>query len=316
MGRQTWIPRVPGFTEGRTPGDRRSALRALLASGETVVVPGVTDAMGARLVEQSGLPVAYLTGAGLANAQYGLPDVGLVTQTEMVQHVERISSAVDLPLIVDADTGYGNPVAAMRTVHLLHRAGAAAVQIEDQQMPKRCGHFDRHELIATEHMQAKIAAAKQVAGPTGPLLIARTDARSAFGSIDEAIRRGRAYVEAGADAVFVEAPRTVEELQRVGRELAGTPLIVNVVEGGRTPQLSSDEYAQLGFTVQIFANFLMRSMWKTGQEALKHLAENRETASRQSLMATWKERQDFFHLPEFQAAEAILDAGYPIEGKP
>jgi 2,3-dimethylmalate lyase len=298
---------------GASPHEKRLALRAALARTvggaapiEPLVLPGATDAMGARLVQQAGFGAVYATGAGLANAGYGIPDLGLVSQTEVVEHAARLADAVDLPLITDADTGYGGPLAAMRTVRLLERAGVAGLQLEDQEMPKRCGHFDSHALIPAGHMQTKIAAACEARTDESLVIVARTDARSAYG-IEEAVERGRAYVEAGADVLFVEAPRTVEELELVGRELAGVPLVVNVVEGGKTPQLGLQEYVDLGFGVVLFANYLMRSMHLAGREALAHLREHGETASRADRMASWTERQTLFRLPEFSAAETLLD---------
>ena len=253
--------------------ERRTALRAALSTGQPLVLPGVTDALGARLVEAAGFNAVYATGAGLANAQYGVPDLGLISLREVVDHVERLTEATRLPVVVDADTGYGGPLSAMRAVRLLERAGAAAIQFEDQEMPKRCGHFDDHSLVPVGHMQAKLAAVADARTDDALLIIARTDARSAY-DLDEAIARGHAYVEAGADVLFVEAPRSIEELARVGRELAGVPLVVNVVEGGKTPQLDLKEYADLGFGVVLYANYLMRSMMAAGSEALAHLAEH------------------------------------------
>lgn len=291
--------------------ERRTALRAAIGAGRDagtppLLLPGVTDALGARLVESAGFAAAYATGAGLANAQYGVPDLGLISLGEVVDHVSRLTEATRLPVVVDADTGYGGPLAAMRTVRLLERAGAAGIQLEDQEMPKRCGHFDSHALIPSAHMQTKIAAAAEARTDEALVIIARTDARSVHG-IDEAIARGHAYVEAGADVLFVEAPRTVEELALVGKELSGVPLLVNVVEGGRTPQLPLQEYADLGFSVVLYANYLMRSMMAAGRDALSHLAEHGETAGRADRMATWAERQQLFHLPAFTAAEAHYD---------
>ncbi|WP_346007971.1 oxaloacetate decarboxylase [Janibacter terrae] len=294
-----------GVASDVTAHDKRVALRAALSAG-TLVLPGATDAMGARLVEQAGFSAGYLTGAGLANATYGLPDIGLVSLTEVAAHVDRVANAVRLPLVVDADTGYGAAVSVMRTVQVLERAGAAGIQLEDQEMPKRCGHFDSHALIPAEHMAAKIVAAGQARQDEATVIVARTDARSVHG-IDEAIARARLYVEAGADVLFVEAPRTREELALVGRELAGTPLLVNVVEGGKTPQLSLQEYEELGFTVVLFANYLMRSMMSAGRDALAHLAATGETGSRVDRMASWQERQELFNLPRFTEAEAWFD---------
>ena len=295
-----------GVGPAPTPTQRRERLRGLLSSG-ILVLPGVTDALGARLVQQAGFGAAYLTGAGLANAQHGIPDVGLLSLGEVADHVDRIASATALPLVVDADTGFGGPVMAMRAARRLERAGAAALQLEDQEMPKRCGHFDQHALIPATHMQAKLVAVRQALEDSTTVLVARTDARSVHG-IDEAIRRGHAYAEAGADVLFIEAPRTVEELERVGRELRGIPLVVNVVEGGKTPQLTLEEYRELGFGVVLFANFLLRTMIHSGAEALAHLAAMGETASRHDRMAAWQDRQALFHLPDFLAAEAHFDS--------
>lgn len=313
-----WDPSLISSLTGVGPGpsahDKRLALRAALAGTVArrdrpitpLVLPGATDALGARLVEDAGFAAVYATGAGLANAGFGLPDLGLISQSEVADHAGRLAEATRIPLVCDADTGYGGPLAVMRTVRLLERAGVAGLQLEDQEMPKRCGHFDSHTLIPAGHMQTKIAAACEARTDDALVIIARTDARSAYG-IDEAIERGRAYAEAGADVLFVEAPRTVAELALAGRELAGTPLIVNVVEGGRTPQLEPAEYAELGFGVVLFANYLMRSMHLAGREALAHLAERGETASRADRMASWEERQSLFNLPAFSAAETALD---------
>lgn len=300
------------FTQANDPHELRVQLRAQLAGGQPTMVPGCTDALSARLIEQAGFPAIYATGAGLANAGFGVPDIGLVSLGEVVDHVGRLTEAVRTPLIVDADTGYGGPLSAQRTVRLLERAGAAAIQLEDQEMPKRCGHFDSHELIPAEHMQAKLEAAVSARTDESLILIARTDARSATGTIDEAIRRGHLYREAGADVLFIEAPRSLEELQAVGREFAGTPLVVNVVEGGKTPQLSLAEYTDLGFNFILYANFLMRSMMRAGRDALAHLHNTGDTTTYQQHIATWQERQDLVGLTEFTAAERYYDQGWPV----
>jgi 2-methylisocitrate lyase-like PEP mutase family enzyme len=300
------LDELTGVGPAPTAHERRVALRAALAGPGPLILPGVTDALGARLAEAAGFAAAYATGAGLANAQYGLPDLGLVSLGEVVDHVGRITEATRLPVIVDADTGYGGPLTAMRAIRLLERAGAAGVQLEDQEMPKRCGHFDSHTLIPLGHMQTKLAAVLDAREDPATVLVARTDARSAEG-IERAVERARAYVQAGADVIFVEAPRSVEELELVGRALAGVPLVVNVVEGGKTPHLSATEYADLGFTVVLHANYLMRSMMSAGREALEHLAATGETLTRAERMASWEERQALFHLPAFTAMEAHLD---------
>jgi 2-methylisocitrate lyase-like PEP mutase family enzyme len=303
---------LTGVGPGPTASSRRADLRAALAAG-TLVLPGATDAMGVRLAEAAGFAAVYATGAGLANAQYGIPDIGLISATEVAAHVGRLASAAGLPLVVDADTGFGGPLMAMRAARMLERAGAAGLQIEDQEMPKRCGHFDSHTLIPAEHMAHKIVAVREALEDPQTVIIARTDARSVH-DIDEAIRRAHLYREAGADVLFVEAPRTVEELALVGRELDGTPLVVNVVEGGKTPQLTLTEYQALGFTVVLFANFLMRAMLHAGAAALAHLNEHGETDSYAAHIATWEERQRLFNLPQFSAAEAALDQPWAGNG--
>lgn len=297
---------LTGVGPGPSAHERRRTLRAAIAAPEPLVLPGATDALGVRLVEHTGFRAVYATGAGLANAQYGIPDIGLISLGEVVDHVSRLTEATRLPVVVDADTGYGGPLSTMRTIRLLERAGASAIQLEDQEMPKRCGHFDSHSLIETGHMQAKIAAAVEARTDDQLVVIARTDARSAEG-IDEAIVRGRAYADAGADALFIEAPRTKGELALVGRELAGVPLVVNVVEGGKTPQLDLHEYAELGFSIVLYANYLMRSMLHAGLDALQHLSATGETASRADSLASWEQRQSLFNLPEFAAAEQFYD---------
>ncbi|MDC5698837.1 oxaloacetate decarboxylase [Intrasporangium calvum] len=302
---QQTVAGLPGLAAASSAHQRRLALRERMASGP-LVVPGVTDALGVRLAERAGFQAAYATGAGLANAQFGLPDVGLISLPEVADHAERIASATELPLVVDADTGFGGPLMAVRAARMIERAGAAALQIEDQEMPKRCGHFDTHALIPAEHMASKIAAVREGLEDAATVLIARTDARSVH-DIEEAIQRAKLYARAGADVLFVEAPRTVEELRMVGNELAGTPLVVNVVEGGKTPLLGVGEYADLGFDVVLFANFLMRALMRAGHDALRHLAAAGETSSYTAKIASWEERQGLVHLADFMSAEAAYD---------
>ena len=286
------------ITANPSASERRQALRVALADSRPLVLPGVSDAAGAMLVERGGFRACYATGAGIANAQFGLPDIGLVSQTEVLTQVGRIAEATALPLIVDADTGYGGVPSVIRTVQLLEHAGAAGLQLEDQVMPKRCGHFDGHQLVEMSDMQAKIAAAGAARSDEALVIVARTDARGVFG-LDEALRRGHGYLEAGADALFIEAPRSDDEMARIGREFAGVPLVANVVEGGKTPPLSVSELHDLGFTVILFANFLMRAMLRAGQDALAHLADAGETASYADRLLSWEDRQSMFRLGDF-----------------
>jgi len=254
------------------------------------------------LIERAGFLACYATGAGIANAQFGLPDIGMVSQTEIAAQVARMASATNLPLVADADTGFGGVPSVIRTVQLYERAGAAALQLEDQSYPKRCGHFDGHTLIDAEEMQAKVAAAVAAREDSNLVIIARTDARGVLG-IDEAIRRGHAYLAAGADALFIEAPTSVEEMQRIGEEFSGVPLVANIVEGGKTPNLSVAELNSMGFTIALFANFLMRAMLRAGQEALAHLASAGESNSYSDRLLTWQDRQSMFKLTDFGDVE-------------
>jgi carboxyvinyl-carboxyphosphonate phosphorylmutase len=216
-----------------------------------LLAPGAYDALGARLVEQAGFDCVYMTGFGTAAGLLGRPDVGLLTQSEMLDNARRLAAAVDLPLIADADTGYGNPLNVIRTVQDYERAGVAGLHLEDQVMPKRCGHMTGKQVVSGEEMVAKVRAAVDARTDPDLLLIARTDARAPHG-LDDALRRARAYREAGADMLFVEALEGVEEIELVARELADVPLLFNWVEGGRTPPLPYERLAELGFALVIF----------------------------------------------------------------
>jgi methylisocitrate lyase len=217
----------------------------LVAAGQIMVVPGAYDALSARIAERAGFPAVVLTGYGLAASQLGEPDFGLLTQTEVLDAARRVVSAVGIAVIVDGDTGYGGPLNVQRMVRELVAMGARGVLLEDQRWPKRCGHMRGKEVIAAEEHAAKIRAAVDARGDARFAITARTDALETHG-LDEAIRRARLYKEAGATVLFVEGPRTVEELRRVGAELP-PPLAVNLIEGGRTPLCSLEELAEMGF---------------------------------------------------------------------
>ncbi|MEZ5099907.1 MAG: isocitrate lyase/phosphoenolpyruvate mutase family protein [Thermoleophilia bacterium] len=257
------------MTAAAAPGAR---LRALLAEG-VVAAPGSMNAMFARMVEQAGFPAVYLSGAGVAHNLLGVPDVGLTTLTEMAQAATNMCHAVSIPVVADADTGFGGAANVERTVRLYEQAGVAAIQLEDQVMPKRCGHFEGKEVVETREMLARLRAAVHARRDPSFMIVARTDARSVLG-LDEAIRRGLAFAGAGADAIFVEAPASDEELDRIGRELGATglPLVANMVEGGKTPLHSAEELAAMGFRLVIFPGFLMRLTSRAAQEGLAELA--------------------------------------------
>ena len=216
-----------------------------------LLAPGCYDALGARLIEEAGFPAAYMTGFGTAAGRLGRPDVGLLTLSEMVDNTRRIADAVDIPVIADADTGYGNPLNVIRTVHEYESAGVAAIHLEDQVMPKKCGHLDGKELIAAGEMAAKVSAAVAARRSSQFLIIARTDARAVEG-LSGALSRAQQYRDAGADVLFIEAPRSTEEIREIAERFAGVPLLFNYVEGGRTPAVTHAFLSDLGFRLVIF----------------------------------------------------------------
>jgi 2-methylisocitrate lyase-like PEP mutase family enzyme len=235
----------------RSASQPTSRLRTLLDAGGPVLAAGAYDALSARLIEAAGFDAVYLTGFGAAASLLGQPDVGLLTQTEMVDHAARLAGAVDVPLIADADTGYGNPLNVIRTVQLYERAGVAALHLEDQAAPKKCGHLAGKVLVPAAEHEARIRAA--VAARTDPdlVIIARTDARAVEG-LDAALERARRYAGAGADVLFVEAPQSRAEIERIAASLAGHRLLFNWVEGGRTPPVSLAQLAERGYRLVIY----------------------------------------------------------------
>lgn len=278
-----------------------SAERALL-------LPGAYDALSARIIEDLGFEAVYVTGAGLANSRLGVPDIGLVTLTELRDHVALLADSVDLPLVVDMDTGFGNAINVVRTVKLLERAGASALQLEDQVFPKKCGHFDGKAVIPAKEMISKIMAAVDTRKSQDLLIIARTDAR-AVSSLEEAIDRGHAYQEAGADVIFIEAPESIDELAIVGKSF-DVPLVANMVEGGKTPVQSAQELAELGFTLVLFANAALRSAQKSVREVLQEIHRVGSTSAVLDQMSTWEERQSGVGKPHFD----MLERKYAVEG--
>lgn len=270
-------------------------LRRRIAKGPLLVLPGVANALGARIVEDVGFEALYVSGAGIANTFYGIPDIGLVTLTEVAAHVAAIRDAVALPIIVDADTGFGNALGVAHTVRALERAGADALQLEDQVSPKKCGHFDGKAVISADEMVQKIKAAvdtrtKEI------VIVARTDARAVEG-LDAALERGRAYKDAGADIVFIEAPQSEAELLSLPQRLA-VPHVVNLVEGGKTPLLPLSELSDFRFA--LFANLsLQASMFAMHQVLSALKSEGQITPAMKERIAGWSERQRLVRKPEF-----------------
>jgi carboxyvinyl-carboxyphosphonate phosphorylmutase len=252
---------------GRAP---RARLRELLAAPAPLLAPGAYDALSARLVEQAGFDAVYMTGFGTTASLIGRPDVGLLSGAEMVDNARRIAAAVDVPVIADADTGYGNALNVVRTVQLYEQAGVAGIQLEDQVMPKKCGHMSGKALIGVDEMAGKVHAAAAARRDPDLVIVARTDAVAVHG-LDDAIGRARAYAEAGADVLFVEAPTSEADIERVATELSGlAPLVFNWAEGGRTPPLSLERMTELGFSLVIYpigtllaATAAMRSLLAT-----------------------------------------------------
>jgi 2-methylisocitrate lyase-like PEP mutase family enzyme len=264
-------------------------LKDIMRRRAAVTVPGAANAMFARVVEDLGFEVVYVTGAGIANMHLGAPDVGLTTLTEVAQTASAISDAVALPLIVDADTGFGNPVNMVRTVRVLERAGAAGIQIEDQVFPKKCGHFTGKEVIPVGEMVDKIKAAVDTRRDGDLQIIARTDARAIEG-FDRAMERAHRFVEAGADATFVEAPTSTEELARIAREL-DVPQFANIVFGGKTPDPGRDRLAAMGFSMVLYANASLQAALKAAYTVLGALKEDGSLDRVADQLASFEERQ-------------------------
>jgi len=266
-------------------------LSAVLEGSPPVVAPGTFNALFARLIEAEGFPAVYLSGAGVANSLLGKPDIGLVSMDEMTMIARLICDVVAIPVIADADTGYGGVHNVARVVSAYEKAGVAAIQLEDQMFPKRCGHFDSKEVVPVGEMLERIASAietRTLPKGEGMLLIARTDAAGPLG-FEEAIRRAQIYGEAGADLLFVEAPTSREQLEIVGKELSDWPLVANMVEGGKTPMLTVDELAEIGFSLIIFPGSLTRTVTGAARALLRELAGAGSTQSMIDDMATFDE---------------------------
>ncbi|TQC41810.1 isocitrate lyase/PEP mutase family protein [Rhodococcus sp. WS4] len=280
---------------------QRRDFRALIESGETVVVPGAANSLTARIIADLEYKSVYVTGAGVANTYLGVPDIGLLTLSQLADHVSAMSEAVDIPMVVDADTGFGNEVNAWHTVRILEKAGASALQIEDQTFPKRCGHFEGKETISAEEMVSKIGAAIDARTDENLLIVARTDARYIEG-IDEACRRASMYREAGADVTFVEAPQDIDEIERIAKEVEG-PKVLNIVQGGKTPELSWEHAHDLGFSILLYANLALLAGVHGVRESLTGLKRHRGADSG-APRATWEQRQALVRKDFFDGLEA------------
>src|SRR5213082_585998 len=267
----------------------RQELRRLIGQNGYTMVPGAHDTLTARLVEQAGFDAVYLTGGGYSRAN-GYPDLGLLTLSENVRFIGMTVEAVGIPVIADADTGYGNAINVIRTVREYEKSGVAAFHIEDQVAPKKCGHYEGKEVISLGEMVGKIRAAVDTRRDADMVIIARSDARAVEG-LAAAIDRVNAYLEAGADVGFVEAPQTVEELRVVGREVRG-PALVNVFEGGKTPMLGATALEEMGFRLGIYPSQTHRAAIRAAQRVLAAMKRDGDTNAIEADLATFQDRED------------------------
>ena len=292
--------RVTGRLTRRPGGAAR--LRALLDSGQTIVAPGAFDSLSARLVEEAGFPAVYMTGFGTSAALLGRPDVGLLTMTEMADNAARIAACVDIPVIADADTGYGNPLNVIRTVGAYEAAGVAGLHIEDQVAPKKCGHMEGKLVIPPQEMAEKIRAAVEARAQPEFVIIARTDARAVEG-LERALERGRLYREAGADALFIEAVLSEQEAEEAARAFPGVPLLFNWAEGGKPPPVSLDRLKELGYRIVIFPLSALLAATGAMRRILQEIAQAGTPTAAMHELPTFAEFVDFIGLPQVREVE-------------
>ena len=278
-----------------------TTLKTILNRREATILAGAANGLFARIIEDIGYEAVYVTGAGVANMYLGAPDIGLTTLTELADHVSAIADAVALPLLVDADTGFGNPVNMVRTVKVLERAGAAGLQIEDQVFPKKCGHFDGKQVVPLEEMLAKIKAAVDTRRDGDLQIVARTDARAILG-LQAAIDRAGAMIEAGADVTFVEAPISADELAAIARSLS-VPQVANIVFGGRTPELGQQKFAELGFGCVLYANAALQAALRASHDVLVSLKNEGSLAAVADRLAGFDIRQQTVAKPKYDELE-------------
>jgi len=279
----------------------RKTLRSLAEARRGVLVPGAFNALSARVIEDLGFEAIYVTGAGVTNMWFGLPDQGFMGLHEIADHTARIRDAVGLPLIVDADTGFGNALNVRHTVRVLERAGADCIQFEDQVAPKRCGHFSGKDVISTEEAVSKIKAAVDARTDPDLLVMARTDAAATLG-FEAAIERAQQFSEAGADILFVEAVTTADEIRALPQRLK-KPQLMNMVIGGRTPIFGAEELAQLGYGIVLYANAALQGAVAGMQKALTVLRDTKRVDENPALVVPFAERQRLVGKPELDALE-------------
>jgi 2-methylisocitrate lyase-like PEP mutase family enzyme len=287
-------------------GPRRATaprrFRELLARGQIIPLPGATSALAARLIEEAGFDAVYMTGSGLAAEMLALPDVGLTTMTEVVREAHAFADAVQLPVIADADTGYGNAVSVMRTVREFEKSGVAGIHIEDQVAPKRCGHFAGKALIPMGEMEGKVRAACDARHDQDFVIIARCDALG-IEPMEAAIARGEAYAAAGADALWFDAPTTMEQIETIGRHFGSMPLVFNMSSSGRTPFLTVEEVGRLGYRLMVFPVFTTLAAIKAMQGILRDLKETGDVNRIRPACVTFDEYNRLIGLPAVEELE-------------
>ncbi len=276
-------------------------LRKRLSEPGIILSPGVYDCLSAKIAERAGFEVIFTSGFGISGSVLGYPDYGLLTATEMLNAAGHISKSVNIPVISDIDTGYGNPLNVVRTIRDVIDLGIAGVILEDQEWPKRCGHLEGKRVIPMEEHVEKIRAARFASGESGLVIVARTDARADLG-LSEAIRRGKAYYEAGADIIFIEAPQTKEELKEIPSALPDVPLLANMIEGGKTPCLSARELEEPGFKMGVFALSGLFAATRAIEDCFRFLKENGTTSGFENIssFADYKEIIDIKKYEELE----------------
>ncbi|AEE90606.1 2,3-dimethylmalate lyase [Tepidanaerobacter acetatoxydans Re1] len=280
---------------------KTTLLRKLIEDEQILVAPGAHDVLTAKVIEKVGFNAVYMTGYGRAASYLGKPDVGLITMTEMQDQVSKLAAAVDIPVIADGDTGFGNAINVMRTVKEYEKAGAAAIQLEDQVAPKKCGHMIGRQVVSMDEMLGKIEAAISARQDPDFVIIARTDARTSMG-FEEALKRAKAYAEAGADVIFFESPESKEEMIRLNKEL-NVPTLANMVEGGRTPLFSAKELEEMGYALVIFPTASVYTTAKSMMELMQELKSKGTTRDSIEKMIPFQEFNDLIGLPEIRELE-------------
>ena len=280
---------------------KTTQLRKLIEQEGIIVSPGIYDCLSAKLAESAGFKMVGITGAGLASSLLGFPDVGITSMAEVLNQTRNIVKSVDIPVFADCDTGFGNPLNVFRTVQEFEDAGVAGLFIEDQTYPKRCGHFEGKQLISTDEMVKKIEAALDARKDPDLVIMARTDARAVYG-LDAAIERAQAYVEAGIDMIFIEAPRTVEELQTVAKAV-DVPSMANMVEGGKTPIVSVQELEEMGFKFASFSGSAQKIALSAMQELFECLKTTGGLDGVLDRIASLSKRSELLDLPKFYEME-------------